>query len=256
MRPADLADQLTALGVEAGGVLLVHCSFRAVRPVDGGPHALIDALARALGPDGTLVMPTMTAGDAPFDPATTPSLDMGVVAELFRQRPGVRRSDHPGASFAALGRHAEAICRPHPLAPPHGVDSPPGRVHDLDGQVLLLGVRHDASTTLHVAEAIAGVPYAIEHPCVVVRDGRTETIAIAEPDHCCRGFDRIDGPLRAAGLQREGLVGRAEARLHRARDAVRLAVELLRREPLGFLCAPAERCDECDLARRSAAAHR
>ncbi len=31
----DLTAQLQALGVDRGGVLLVHMSFRAVRPVEG-----------------------------------------------------------------------------------------------------------------------------------------------------------------------------------------------------------------------------
>src|SRR5688572_5663583 len=139
--------QLAALGVRRGGVLLVHTSFRAVRPVEGGPAGLIEALGAALGPEGTLVMPTMTDGESVFDPASTPAVDMGVVAETFWRRPGVARSTHPGGSFAARGPHAARICAPQPLSPPHGPDSPPGRVHDLDGQVLLLGVGHDASTT-------------------------------------------------------------------------------------------------------------
>lgn len=164
--------QLRALGVRRGGVLLVHTSFRAVRPVEGGPMALIEALKDALGPEGTLVMPTMTDGESPFDPARTPTWQMGITAELFWRRPGVRRSGHPGGSFAAAGPHAEEICAPQPLSPPHGPDSPVGRVHDLDGQVLLLGVGHSESTTLHLAEAVACVPYSIAHPTVVVVDGR------------------------------------------------------------------------------------
>ena len=44
---AELVAQLRALGVEPGGVLLVHTSFRAVRPVDGGPAGLIAAIREA-----------------------------------------------------------------------------------------------------------------------------------------------------------------------------------------------------------------
>jgi aminoglycoside N3'-acetyltransferase len=47
---AEIAAQLDALGVERGGVLLVHTAFRAVRPVEGGPEGLLDALRDALGP--------------------------------------------------------------------------------------------------------------------------------------------------------------------------------------------------------------
>ena len=70
---AEVVAQLRRLGVRVGGVLLVHTSFRAVRPVEGGPDGLTEALLTALGPDGTLVMPTMTDGTTLFDPARTPT---------------------------------------------------------------------------------------------------------------------------------------------------------------------------------------
>lgn len=247
----ELVTQLAALGVEPGGVLLVHTSFRAVAPVDGGPETLIDALLRAVGPAGTLVMPTMTDGESVFDPRSTPTTGMGITAERFWRRPGVVRSTHPGGSFAAMGPLAERICAPQPLSPPHGPESPPGRVHALGGQVLLLGVTHGESTTLHVAESLAGVPYAVEHPCVVEYEGRAQRVMIAETDHCCRGFSQLDAWLDARGLQREGRVGNASAKLARSRDVVALALEHLAVDRLVFLCAPGEACEECDAARAS-----
>jgi aminoglycoside 3-N-acetyltransferase len=247
----ELADQLRTLGVRRGGVLLVHTSFRAVRPVEGGPVGLVDALCTALGADGTLVMPTMTAGDSVFDPTFTPTEGMGIVAELFWRRPGVLRSTHPGASFAALGPLAARICAPQPLSPPHGLDSPAGRVHDAGGQVLLLGVTHSENTTLHVAESIANVPYSVSHPCVVEVDGVARTVMIPETDHCCRRFDLADEWLRERGLQREGKVGNADARLSDSRDVVAVAIGHIESDPLVFLCPPAARCDECNRARAS-----
>lgn len=78
-------------------------------------------------------------------------------------------------------------------------------------------------------------------------------VMIAETDHCCAGFQKADGWLRAAELQREGRVGHADARLCDARDLVAVAVERLRDEPLMFLSAPSAGYDECDLARASCA---
>lgn len=251
MNISEVAGQLAALGVRRGGVLLVHTSFRSVRPVEGGPLGLIAALRRAIGDEGTLVMPTMTDGESVFDPRTTPTADMGVVAETFWRQDGVVRSTHPGGSFAAEGPCAEAICAPQPLSPPHGPDSPVGRVHALGGQVLLLGVGHSEDTTLHLAEAIAGVPYSVSHPTVVAIDGDVATVEIAETDHCCRNFALADEWLRAVGAQREGKVGRADARLALASTIVAEAVRRLRDDPLLFLCAPEAACEECDLARAS-----
>jgi aminoglycoside 3-N-acetyltransferase len=249
----QVSEQLRALGVRKGGVLLVHTSFRAVGPVEGGPLGLLAALRLALGDLGTLVMPTMTDGESRFDPKTTPSVDMGITAETFWRQPGVERSTHPGGSFAASGPLAARICAPQPLSPPHGPDSPVGRVHDAAGQVLLLGVTHSENTTLHLAEALAGVPYSVSHPCVVDVDGVPRTLLIAETDHCCIGFRKADAWLRARGLQREGPVGNASARLCAARDVVTVALEQLASDPLVFLCAAAGHCAECDAARASIA---
>lgn len=248
---AQVSAQLRALGVRPGGVLLVHTSFRAVRPIEDGPPGLIRALRGALGEEGTLVMPTMTDGETVFDPKSTPTHGMGITAETFRRRPGVHRSGHPGGSFAAEGPLAARICEPQPLSPPHGPDSPPGRVHQLGGQVLLLGVTHAENTTLHVAEAIARVPYSVSHPCVVEVDGVARTVMIAETDHCCQRFGLADGWLRARGMQREGKVGNAHARLCASRDIVAVAVEHLTADPLLFLCPGTEGCQECDAARAS-----
>lgn len=252
---AAVADQLRALGVEPGGVLLVHTSFRAVRPVEGGPRGLIGALRDALGPGGTLVMPSWTGSDdEPFDPLATPAApDLGVLADTFWRLPGVLRSGHLFA-FAAAGPEAERVTSgPLPL-PPHAPESPVGRVHELDGQVLLLGVGHDADTTLHLAELLAGVPYRVPKHCTVLRDGRPVRIEYGENDHCCERFALADGWLRARGLQREGQVGHAHARLARSRDVVDVAVEHLARDPLVFLHPPDAGCAECDEARASVGA--
>ena len=247
---AAVAEQLCRLGVKAGGVLLVHTSFRAVRPIEGGPPGLIAALRDALGPNGTLVMlSTSDDDDAPFDPASSrASVSLGVVADTFWRQPGVARSDHPFA-FAAIGPHADAITAdPLPL-PPHIPASPVGRVHDLDGQVLLLGCSHGENTTLHLAEILAGAPYRVPRHCTVLKGGRPARIDYGENDHCCERFALADDWLRSSGLQSEGGVGYAHARLARAQDIVRVAVENMKHDPLVFLHPASAGCEQCDAAR-------
>jgi aminoglycoside N3'-acetyltransferase len=181
------------------------------------------------------VMPSWTGDDeTPFDPLTTPAAqDLGIVADLFWRQPGVLRSHHAHA-FAAVGPDAARILAdPLPL-PPHIPASPVGRVHDLDGQVLLLGVGHDANTSIHLAELLAGVRYRIPRHLTVLEDGRPVRVAFAENDHCCERFALADDWLRTRGLQAEGRVGHAHARLMRARDVVALAGEQLAHDPLLF----------------------
>jgi aminoglycoside N3'-acetyltransferase len=251
---AEIRHQLRALGVKRGGVLLVHTSFRAVRPIAGGPLSLIEALRDVLGPAGTLVMPSWSGEDeTPFDASATPaSPDLGVVADTFWRQPGVLRGEHVFA-FAAAGPDAErVIAGPLPL-PPHIPASPVGRVRDLDGQVLLLGVGHDANTTLHLAELLAGVPYRTSKYCTVLHNGNPVRIDYGENDHCCQRFALADEWLRSRGLQSEGLVGHAHARLVDSRALVDTAVEHLTRAPLLFLHPSDVGCTECAEARRSTA---
>lgn len=241
-----IRDQLLSLGVEPGGVLVVHTAFSKVAPVEGGPLGLIEALLAAVGPTGTLVMPSMSDDDEhPFDIARTPCANMGIVADTFRRLPGVLRSDNPHA-FAAYGPRAAELTAPHPIDVPHGHDSPPGRAYDLDAQVLLLGVGHDANTTIHVAENLAGMRYFRPQHVTVLENGHPTRVDYQELDHCCQNFALMDDWL--GDRQHRGVVGRAEARLARSRDIVDTAMRHLRENETVFL-HPAGVCEECDDAR-------
>ncbi len=247
---SELTEQLLALGAQRGGVLLAHTSFSKVSPVEGGPRGLIDALRAALGPKGTLAMPGMSDDDYhPFDPKTTPCSGMGVVADTFWRLPGVLRSDSPHA-FAAIGPRAAEITATHPVDVPHGLDSPVGRIYELDGQALLLGAGHDSNTTIHLAENMAGVRYRIPKYATILRGGEPARYDYLEIDHCCQNFDLIDQWLEAEGRQRRGVVGHAESRLARSRDIVEATLSRLRENETLFL-HPAGVDVECDEARSS-----
>lgn len=249
---ASLVSDLRRLGVERGGVLLVHVGFRALGLVENGPVGLITALRDVLGPDGTLVMPSWSGDDeTPFDPASSPAdASLGVTAEKFWRQPGVARAQHAFAC-AAIGPHAERILAdPLPL-PPHGVASPVGRVHEMDGQVLLIGCLHDANTTLHLAELMGGAPYRTPKYLTVIENGAHKRIDYGENDHCCQRFELADSWLTSLGLQREGRVASAHARLARSRDIVSVVLEELSRDPLVFLHPAEDACEECNEARAS-----
>ena len=252
MNRTRLVSQLHQLGVRPGSLLIVHSSYRAIRPVEGGPSEVIEALLEAVGHDGTLVMPSMTdwSDDEVFDPNVTPCLGMGIIADTFWRRPGVLRSDSPH-SFAAYGPHAEEITAPHPPDIPHGPDSPVGRVYDLDGDILLLGVDHRANTTIHLAEFLAGVPYRVPKHCTVLQNGVPVRVDYGEIDHCCQNFTLVGEWLEKHGLERRGQVGNALCRLVSSRALVETVVRELKSDPFRFLCRPGTGCATCDEAWRS-----
>ncbi|MFA9477507.1 AAC(3) family N-acetyltransferase [Phycisphaerales bacterium AB-hyl4] len=245
-----LAGQLRNLGVQPGGVLLVHTAYSKIKPVEDGPKGLIAALRKSVGPTGTLVMPSMSFDDEhPFDITATPCPEMGVVADMFWRQPGVLRSDSPHA-FAAVGRHADVITADHPIDPPHGMNSPVGRAYERDAQVLLLGIDHTANTTIHLAEELAGVRYRRDQRITILRDGEPEIFEYREIDHCCENFAFVDRWLDERSLQRRGVVGHGEVRLVRSQDIVDVVTYHLRDNETTFL-HPKGVCEECDDAWRS-----
>ncbi len=269
----SLARDLCALGLPRGAVVLVHTSLSAIGWVEDGPATVITALRRAVGEEGTMVMPTHTtnltdpglwrnppappeqwerirAEMPPYDPATSPTRGMGFVAETFWRMPGVLRSPHPITSVAAQGPQAVSITSRHGLdvQGEMGLESPFGRIYELDGWVLLLGVDMTRNTSVHLAEVIAEVPYW--HPFRIPMQQGDQKAWVEGRGHaeCSNGFERLTPLLDAQGIVRYGKVGDAPSRLMRQRALVDTAVQLLRQDPLVLLC-PASTCETCDRAR-------
>jgi aminoglycoside 3-N-acetyltransferase len=170
---------------------------------------------------------------------------MGVVADTFWRLPDVLRSNNNHA-FAALGPLAGRITASHPIDTPHGLDSPVGRVYELDGQVLLLGVGQDSNTTIHLAENRAGVRYRRNKYVTLLKGGMPARFEYREIDHCCQNFSLVDAWLDDRQLQRRGKVGDAEARLARSRDIMEVVTGRLKTNETVFLHRKGvdEECDD------------
>ncbi|WP_117215482.1 aminoglycoside N(3)-acetyltransferase [Allorhizocola rhizosphaerae] len=243
----SLAAELAALGVRPGSVLLVHSSLKSLGWVCGGPVAVVQALLDALGPDGTLVVPTHTPDNSDpaawqhppvpeswwpvirehmpaFDPAVTPSRWMGLISETVRTWPGARRSAHPQVSFAALGPAAEEVVAGHRLDDMLGESSPLGAVSRLDGDVLLLGVGHDSNTSLHLAEYRLPAPPRLRQGAAIFEDGRRAWVWWEDVDISEHDFERLGEDFDDTGAVAMGPVGAAACRLMRQHAAVDFAV--------------------------------
>ena len=178
---SSLASDFRRIGIRPDMTLLVHSSLSNLGWVCGGAVAVIMSLELVLGETGTLVMPAFSGGlsepsqwhhppvprtwwetirrEMPaFDPDFTPTRGIGDIAETFRKQPGVRRSAHPQVSFVARGPLAEQVCTGHSLDFGLGDASPLGRIYELNGYVLLLGVGYRNNTSFHLAEFRANYP--------------------------------------------------------------------------------------------------
>jgi len=245
----SIADDLRRLGVAAGDVVLMHSSYKSLGDLAGGPQAVVQGLLDALGPDGTLVVPTHTPdntdpagwlhppvpaewwpvirGGAPgFDTGRTPaSRWMGRLSELVRTWPGALRSDHPQVSFAAVGARAKEVTEGHRLDDGLGEQSPLGAVNRLDGAVLLLGCNHDNNTSLHLAEWRQPDPPRQETSSAIRRpDGTSEWVTWTDVAEDESDFGQLGADFDATGAIRVGKVAAATAKLMRQRAVVDFAV--------------------------------
>jgi aminoglycoside 3-N-acetyltransferase len=246
----QLVEDLGALGIARGSVVLAHTSLSRLGRVVGGEQAVIAALLQAIGPAGTLVMPSqswqlcdpeyLNDPDVPpdvwplvrdhlpaYDRAVTPTRTMGGVAELFRSLPGAVRSGHPHRSFAALGPHAAEIVAVHDLDCPNGERSPLKAMYDLDAWTLLLGVGHDKSTIMHLAEHRSGtLTRTVRNGAPLLVGGRRRWVGFDETLVEDDDFDDVGAAFaRETGLERTGRVGDATARLVPQRALVDFASE-------------------------------
>lgn len=161
--PDELLSALRDVGVEPGRVVMVHSGWDAFLGFRGAPKDCIETLVEAVGPDGTVCMPTLpfdgsaidyAAGDPIFDARRTPSA-MGFLTEVFRRGREAVRSRHPTHSVAARGPHASMLIEDHHLAEtPCGHGTPWGRLVDVEATVLFLGVPTGTNTLSHGIEAL------------------------------------------------------------------------------------------------------
>ena len=242
----DLVEDLLRLGVPAGGLMMVHSSLRSIGQVDGGADTVVNALLQALGPDGTLVVPTFSDEIAAryngfvFDVANTPSY-VGAITEAARTRPEARRSHHPWHSVAALGPLSERLISAE-CDSAWRPGSPMSQVVDRGGLILLLGVPYQRLTLAHWCEFHVKVPYRPEMMIQVpIRkpDGSIVTISDYEcppdPGTPDRDYNRLGMAMEAADVVKTGAVGNAVGRLFYGRDARDTAVELYRSDKQAFL---------------------
>ncbi|GAA3345506.1 AAC(3) family N-acetyltransferase [Amorphoplanes nipponensis] len=239
----SLVDDLHALGVREGGVLLIHTSLRSLGWVCGGALTVVQALLDVLGPWGTLVVPSQTATNrdpstwAPpppqswwpairenlpgFDVARTPSTAVGAITEQVRTWPGAVRSGHPQTSFAAIGARAAELMSVHRTDCHLGEDSPLAALAKADAATLLLGVGYDRATAFHLGEYRVPDPPRRTYSCAVLTPGgerrwlEYEDVVLDDHD-----FGRLGADFEHdTGLVTSGTVGAANCRLFPIADA-------------------------------------
>jgi len=239
----SMVADLRQLGLRPGDRVLVHSSFRAIGPVEGGPTAVILALIQAIGPTGLVVFPTHTwDGNKPdqltvFDVRNSPSRVIGILPEFARTWPGAVRSVHPTHSVVAIGAGAAWLTAGHAeTSTQTGMGSPYRRLADHGGKILLLGVDHERNTSIHGVEEELKVPNALDSRIGTAEltdaNGRTFRRAARFHSWTERRFMVVDELMTEQGAQTLGAVAQAPCRLVQAGAMVQLLHQRLAANPL------------------------
>jgi len=248
--PGEVTRALVSIGLGEGSTAAVHpdaivaAQFAGVAPeqrLDG----LIGAMEAAIGPSGTLVIPTFsysfTKGES-FDILHTPSA-VGMVSERFRTRRGVLRSSDPIFSFAARGPRAEELCAIC-ARECFGEGSVFAYLHRMNAQIVDLGCSMTrGGTFVHYVEVAHGVEYRYKKEfsgTVIFPDGRSEENSViyhvrdltrrSEAD-----LRRLQGRLAQEKRLRSVDVGRTRIMAVTANDWFDTAWKMLDEDPVSLI---------------------
>lgn len=237
----SLFAQLEAMGIDRKGTLLVHSSMKSIGEVDGGADTVLDVLSDYMK-DGLLVLPTHTwstvKAEAPRFYVESSKTCVGILTEMFRNRPGVIRSWHPTHSVAALGRDAEEFVAGEELHDtPCARESVYGKLLDRKGTIMLIGVDLRRNTFMHGVEEWADIPGRLtdshEQLITILPDGRE--IVVPSRRHCGKSWSqhywKVDDVFLQRGVMFLGQFGDAETRICDTVKLTDLLMDMLRVEP-------------------------
>jgi aminoglycoside 3-N-acetyltransferase len=256
----DVAAGVRGVGVLPGDTVMFHSSLKSMGYVIGGPNAVIDGFLQAVGPDGTVAVPTLWWNGpqdlADWDRDTSPSYP-GLITETFRQRPDSLRSNNPTHSVSAIGKRAEELTALHGewgLRPCLFGDtafaeaSPWELLYHWNAHYCFLGIDFTYNTMGHYCQCRllewaleqappgkrAALDARLSRQDTVVRyyqaslAGTGETVELLQPDF---SFQGMGIHLAGLGLVRSSTIGAATLLSIRAREMVDATIQTLKAEP-------------------------
>ncbi len=150
-------------GVGPGSHVILQSSYKGMGvDVEGKAAGIFDAVLDLVGSEGSVITAaynhTSWTAQHYFDIRETPT-DIGIVAELFRQDPRVRRTKHPIHSLAVAGKLQDELCELE-YTDSFGPDSVWTTLLKYDVICTTIGLGTEmAFLPCHYAETQAAVPY-------------------------------------------------------------------------------------------------
>ena len=244
----DIWNQLEAMGAVPGGIVHMHTALRLVGEVEGGAVGLLDALIDYFTRDGGLFcLPTHT-GDNFGKPImldmTSSDSCLGTFPIIATEDGRGLRTMNPSHSIVIFGDRERAMDY---ASNETKIDSPTspngcyGKLYDLDGSILLVGVGQEKNTYIHAVEEMFNTPNRMTKELYTFKvksaDGKISEQMMHWFDESAYGdvslrFSKFEIPFRYHKIIKDGFVGNAPAQLCSARDIYRV-LEKIYKNPDG-----------------------
>ena len=205
--PSDVYKGFEKLGIVNERVV-IHSSLSSFGELRGGAEALLDVIISSFK---TVLMPAFCwdsvtvppEGDRPrqngcdysfydsWDRKPAPFVvenagmerSIGIVSQRFLGISTALRSDHAWHSWAAYGDEAEQLTKYHPW---DSTNLPLEGLSCLGGYIVLLGVKLNSCTAIHIAEERAG-----RRPFIRWAINRSGNVKRVRASGCAKGFNNI-----------------------------------------------------------------
>ncbi|NWG05142.1 MAG: AAC(3) family N-acetyltransferase [Chloroflexi bacterium] len=256
---AELKSAFEALGL-VDKPIIAHASLKPFGYVQGGADIVLRAMLTSFK---SIMMPTFTYKTMvtpevgppnngikygaekdlnrmaqPFTPDMPADPMMGALAETLRNHAASKRTSHPILSFAGIksDEYLAAQTLYEPLAPI-------GALAEADGWVVLVNVGHDANTSIHYGERLAGRRQFIRW--ALVGDRVVECPGFPGDS---TGFTAIDDYIKPDTL-RVDMDGDAFIQAVPLKRLLGAVGEMIKKDPLALLCQRMD-CERCNAIKR------
>ena len=242
----DILRALGEVGIGQGDTLLAHSFLGAFGILEGGVESVIAAFDTAIGPNGTLILPTYTLSflkGQPYDHEKSPS-EVGQLTEYFRKLPDVTRTFQPLYSHAIRGPKLRYYAENTSMTG-LGPDSLFERLRHDNAQILFFGCPMDAATFIHYVEHSVKAAYRFlkTFKGEAIRAGKSTACEIK---HYARyldagvvnDFSRFESRVRKNGAAKVASLGRGELLCLRAQNFYDQAADAFREDQFCFLKEP------------------
>lgn len=238
-----LKSDLLKMGLKTTDSIMIHSSMKSIGEVSGGADTVVEALMEYFE-EGLLMMPTHTWKQMSkeyniFNPKKEDGC-VGIIPNIFWKRKNVYRSFHPTHSIAAYGKMAAEYIRNDDYSTtPCAPDGCFGKLKDINGKILLIGVNHIKNTFIHSVEEMYDVPERFtECPVefkVITNDGSYRNVKMyrhfnKNTAHISESYDKLTEALYDTGAATLVKFGDAECILCDAKKVCEVVGRILTKE--------------------------